>query len=74
MWHYMELRLASHYLLCPALPRTMGIRQRVLDEFSEPERVERKTMIAQCGSMDWAISKNTGHLYILNVVAVMMMK
>lgn len=46
MWHYMELRLASHYLLCPALPRTMGIRQRVLDEFSEPERVERKKVLS----------------------------
>jgi len=38
----MEIRLASHYLLCSAHPRTMGIRKRVLDEFSEPERVERK--------------------------------
>lgn len=50
----------------------MSCRSYILYGGGKTERVGRK--IAQCGNMDWAISKNTGHLYILTVIAVMIMK
>lgn len=52
----------------------MSCRSYILYGGGKTERVGRKIMIAQCGNMDWAIFKNTGHLYILPVIAVMMMK